>query len=433
MRLGVFDAGFAPSTTQRTALFTMPALALLVGAALGWAARRREMPTLTIALAGLPGPALLTLSYLIAGPGSGTDRYQVVPYWAAMTATGAGVLGSVLAAVLRKGEEAEGTGDSATDDEQKSDPSGPPSPTATASHGTPGRPHPRPAPGTRTIHPGPHRPDRPPADQATSEWPAAGRRPTDRPAPDHPAPDRPAPDHTAPDRPSPDRPAGSGPGPLASPPGDPRSRVAEALGSRASEWSQPAPPGRSTPAGRPAPPDHPGPVALGDYTQQEPAPFDAFAPASSRRGNPSRQHAAPEPYVPAPAIPPMPPGAIQEPPARPAGGRLGRARNPFSRNRSRPEQDVPQVPDQRPEFLAAPAEPSAPPPAWPGRNELPTERPPSRAPLVPEPHAVSAPLPQPDPISPPLTVTPAPEPDQRRGKKNGRDDDYVDWVSGLGT
>jgi hypothetical protein len=51
---------------------------------------------------------------------------------------------------------------------------------------------------------------------------------------------------------------------------------------------------------------------------------------------------------------------------------------------------------------------------------------------VPEPHAVSAPLPQPDPISPPLTVTPAPEPDQRRGKKKGRDDDYVDWVSGLG-
>jgi hypothetical protein len=77
----------------------MPALALLIGAALGWAARRRELPTLTIALAGLPGPVLLTLAYLIAGPGSGAARYQVVPYWAAMTATGAGVLGSVLAAV----------------------------------------------------------------------------------------------------------------------------------------------------------------------------------------------------------------------------------------------------------------------------------------------------------------------------------------------
>jgi hypothetical protein len=104
VRLGVFDAGFlSPAVTQRTALFTMPALALIAGALLGWAARRLRKPMLTIALAGLPGAALLTASYLIAGPGSGADRYQVVPYWAAMTATGAGVLGSVLAAVVRRG------------------------------------------------------------------------------------------------------------------------------------------------------------------------------------------------------------------------------------------------------------------------------------------------------------------------------------------
>jgi hypothetical protein len=104
VRLGVFDAGFlSPAATQRAALFTMPALALISGALLGWAARRRESPTATIALAGLAGPALLTLAYLIAGPGAGPDRYQVVPYWAAMTAAGAGVLGSVLAAVLRRG------------------------------------------------------------------------------------------------------------------------------------------------------------------------------------------------------------------------------------------------------------------------------------------------------------------------------------------
>ncbi|MET8151605.1 hypothetical protein ACIBSW_28020 [Actinoplanes sp. NPDC049668] len=104
VRLGVFDAGFLPSAvTQRTALATMPALAFLIGLALGWVARRRELPILTIALAGLAGPALLTLAYLIAGPGAGDDRYQVVPYWAAMTAAGAGVLGSVLAAVVRRG------------------------------------------------------------------------------------------------------------------------------------------------------------------------------------------------------------------------------------------------------------------------------------------------------------------------------------------
>jgi hypothetical protein len=107
VRLGVFDAGFlAPSVTQRTALFTMPALALIGGAVLGWQARRRSLSTLTIALSGLAGPALLTAAYLVAGPGSGNDRYQVVPYWAAMTAAGAGVLGSVLAAVLRRGPSA---------------------------------------------------------------------------------------------------------------------------------------------------------------------------------------------------------------------------------------------------------------------------------------------------------------------------------------
>ncbi|HEV8176025.1 MAG TPA: hypothetical protein VGP91_20470, partial [Actinoplanes sp.] len=128
VRLGVFDAGYlSPATTQRTALFTMPALALLTGALVGWTARRRGCSTLTIALAGLPGPALLTLAYLIAGPGSGTERYQVVPYWAAMTATGAGVLGSVLAAVVRRGEggddgdDTDDGGDDGVGDDPKAD------------------------------------------------------------------------------------------------------------------------------------------------------------------------------------------------------------------------------------------------------------------------------------------------------------------------
>ena len=83
-----------------------------------------------------------------------------------------------------------------------------------------------------------------------------------------------------------------------------------------------------------------------------------------------------QPYVPAPAIPPMPPDAIQHPP------------------------------DTRP-------------------------APPGRGPLVPEPHAVSAPLPHPEPITPPLPVTPAP--DERRDRRRPGDDEFVDWVSGLGS
>ena len=109
VRLGVFDASFlSDSLIRRTALLTMPALSLISGAVLGWAARRRGLSTLTIALSGLAGPALLTLAYLIAGPGSGADHYEAVPYWAAMTAAGAGVLGSVLAAVLRRGPASDG-------------------------------------------------------------------------------------------------------------------------------------------------------------------------------------------------------------------------------------------------------------------------------------------------------------------------------------
>jgi hypothetical protein len=108
VRLGVFDAGFlAPATTQRFALFTMPALALLAGAGLGWLARRREFPPMTVALAGLPGPALVTFAYLIAGPGEGGERYQVVPYWAAMAAAGTGVLGAAIAAMIRRGGDEE--------------------------------------------------------------------------------------------------------------------------------------------------------------------------------------------------------------------------------------------------------------------------------------------------------------------------------------
>ena len=110
--------------------------------------------------------------------------------------------------------------------------------------------------------------------------------------------------------------------------------------------------------------------------------------------------AEPKPYVPEPATRPLPPEVLQTPAAeqpRPTGGRLGRSLRPFSRGRG---------------------------------NE----------PLTPEPTAVSAPLPHPEPITPPLPVTPAPqqappaEDDKRKkpGRKGPKDEDYVDWVSGLG-
>jgi hypothetical protein len=478
IRLGVFDAGFlSPAVTQRTALATMPALALVIGALLGWAARRRELPTLTIALAGLPGPALLTIAYLIAGPGAGDDRYQVVPYWAAMTATGAGVLGSVLAAVLRRGPE---PGD---DDERDGTASEkPPLPKRTnqpdsaiaaagavsagaspaAGSGPAADPQPRPVdtgvfdlpqrdrstdtpPGPAGAGAGLGGP--PPADAKPAKPRRRGRRssvadafisrtgefPAAQPGG---APATPAGGNTAefpPARPTDDFPSSrsggsadfsgsqSG-GPADFPPsrsggsGDfsdprsggpvdfPESRAGDFAGTRSG-------PAADLASGRPR-----GAAAPFDPPHREPAPFDAFERGNQderpRSGGAPWSPAAPQqdtwsepkPYVPEPATRPLPPGvgtATPEPERAPgAGGRLGRGLRPFGRGKS--------------------AEP-----------------------LTPEPTPISAPLPHPDPVTPPLAVTPAPRtepapspvtdgPDGKRRPKNGKDEDYVDWVSGLG-
>jgi hypothetical protein len=385
VRLGVFDAGFlSPAVTQRTALFTMPALALLAGATLGWVARRREMPTLTIALAGLPGPALLTLAYLIAGPGSGTERYQVVPYWAAMTATGAGVLGSVLAAVVRRGDLDEPAAGDAAEERTPDDVPTAPLPVA----------GPEPDRGTARV-----------PDQRSPEAPAAEPAPRDRPAVDGP-------------------PAGR------------RSSAADAFTSRTAEWALRR--GAEAPAGTPPQTG----IALGDYTRGEPEPFDAFRKPPPANRPPVAGPAESRPYVPAPAIPPMPPEAIQEPPSR--GGGL-RNRMPFGRNRGRAARETPPAGPAWPVSGAADPPPAE--PTWPGREPLRgnasvpvrpagpvplRDAPPGRGPLVPEPEAISAPLPQPEPVTPPLPVTPVPD-DTRRGRDRRRpEEEIVDWVSGLG-
>jgi len=400
IRLGVFDAGFlSPAVTQRTALATMPALALVIGALLGWAARRRELPILTVALAGLPGPALLTIAYLIAGPGAGDDRYQVVPYWAAMTATGAGVLGSVLAAVLRRGPGP----DDGDEDEQED--------------GGPGKP---------AL---PQRADQPKSPLAAAggpPGPGAGGGPAGAVDQPHPA------DTGGFDLPQRDRSAPAGPGAglggpvaVAAKAEKPRRRgrrssVADAFIGRTGEFPT-AQPGDSTaelPVGRPGA-DLSGPrhadntdeFSAGWDRSGEPAPYDAFA--RGNQGEPSRSGGAPwspggrsepPPYVPEPATRPLPPGVGTSAPEpgqpRGTGGRLGRSLRPFSRGKV--------------------AEP-----------------------LTPEPTAISAPLPHPDPVTPPLTVTPAPRadpapnpvgetPEGKRKPKGGKDEDYVDWVSGLG-
>jgi hypothetical protein len=101
-RLGVLEGSLIPaSVVKHTPFVTMPVLALLAGLVLGWVARGRRKSTLAVALTGLAGPALLTVAYLIAGPAQGATGFDLSPYWAAMVASGAGVFGSVLAAIVR--------------------------------------------------------------------------------------------------------------------------------------------------------------------------------------------------------------------------------------------------------------------------------------------------------------------------------------------
>ena len=411
VRLGVFDAGFlSPATTQRTALFTMPAIALLAGAALGWRARRQERSTLAIALAGLPGPALLTLSYLIAGPGAGDDRYQVVPYWAAMTATGAGVLGSVLAAVLRRG-----AGPDDTDDEPTEGLPTLPQRTSRTESQIAQANQPPPAEGGESDGPG-----RP------GDVPQTGTRPSDTAVFDAP---------TGQIRPAPV----TGRAPLAAPWSPTASGASAPL--TAPDGRQPGTfPARTS--------DYPGSggVALGEYADQEPVAFDGFARGMSPRSAPGRgQHAAPEQaagfaagasYVPGPAA-----GFAVSDQAKPYV--------PEPATRPLPPEVLGQVPLPAP--LPQPT-PISPPPRQP---EPLTSTPEAEQPSGPAAkrgrfgfgRTAPAPRTEPDEIAPstgrhgaaPTSPQPVDKPDKpddgggrRFGLKKHRDNnDYVDWVSGL--
>lgn len=102
VRLGGLDPSWLNAgTSQRLAVVTMPALALVVGALGGAVARWHGFPVPVVAACGVAGPAMLALAYLVAGAGEATDAYQAAPYWGALIAAGAGALGSVLAAAAR--------------------------------------------------------------------------------------------------------------------------------------------------------------------------------------------------------------------------------------------------------------------------------------------------------------------------------------------
>ncbi|MFC0007097.1 hypothetical protein [Micromonospora siamensis] len=102
VRLGVLEPSWlAPDAAERLAMLILPAVALLGGAATGALARWRGEPPLVSGGSGAAGPVLVAFAYLSAGPGETVDRYQLAPYYGALIAVAAGVLGSTAATLLR--------------------------------------------------------------------------------------------------------------------------------------------------------------------------------------------------------------------------------------------------------------------------------------------------------------------------------------------
>ncbi|WFE23387.1 hypothetical protein O7621_08895 [Solwaraspora sp. WMMD937] len=77
----------------------LPVLALALGAAVSGLARWRAAPTVATAVSGMAGPAVLDAAYLAAGAGR-AGPYQDDPYWAALLAVAAGVVGSITVAAV---------------------------------------------------------------------------------------------------------------------------------------------------------------------------------------------------------------------------------------------------------------------------------------------------------------------------------------------
>ncbi|MGK5740153.1 hypothetical protein [Micromonospora sp. URMC 103] len=102
VRLGVLEPTWlGADAAHRQAILILPAVALLIGAVTGGLARWRGHPPLVNGVTGTAGMLLVAFAYLTAGPGNAVDRYQITPYYSALLAVAAGVLGSAAVASFR--------------------------------------------------------------------------------------------------------------------------------------------------------------------------------------------------------------------------------------------------------------------------------------------------------------------------------------------
>jgi hypothetical protein len=105
-RLGVLDAPSVVPVTFWTGPRLMIGIAVLIGLIVAGTARAYGAGRFGVALAGLGGPAVVAGAYLVAGPDGGAAQYE--PYLAALIATGAGLIASVLVAMPgRRGSKPE--------------------------------------------------------------------------------------------------------------------------------------------------------------------------------------------------------------------------------------------------------------------------------------------------------------------------------------
>ena len=457
VRLGVLEGDLIPaSVTEYTAFATMPVIALLAGLLLGWAARSRKLSTPAVALSGLAGPAMLTLAHLIAGPGSASGL-GLNPYWAAMTASGAGVLGSVLAAVVRAAPDRAPTakpGDSSAE---------PGTPSA-----QPGASSDSPADADAESTAGLPRRDAPQQSAIAAAAAAAAQRPEDQLRPSDTGvfsvADRPHPLQDLAAAPAAGSPFSSGSGnPFSKGPAQPTAntpphgapsgmRQSGANAGMPASASVPGIPASATVPGIPAPATVPG-IPAPATASGIPAPATVPGiPAPIARKASAQVSASGGASIPAQAAGPGPagsprsagmPGFAGQPDtsaeARFSGQQTAKSASGGLRRGWRSRRSSPE-PQPTPPSAALTGDTGSfngfaathPGP----RVGIDTAEHPRvaarspRVPLVPEPTAVSAPLPHPQPIAPP-PVAPAPQ-DPRRGKKGGREEDYVDWVNGLG-
>jgi len=103
VRLAVWR--YAESPGWLAVMVPMLVEALAVGAGLAWLAKRHGHSRVAVAVCGAPGPLVVAVAYLVAGPGTRPETgEQFLPYLAAPYAVLTGLLGSLLVVAIERHE-----------------------------------------------------------------------------------------------------------------------------------------------------------------------------------------------------------------------------------------------------------------------------------------------------------------------------------------